>query len=171
LLRENLLVESTCTLCGDPNAYIGMNSCECPNPKCRFFSQHQADDIAATQKIKSDDDDGGYVRMPIPSFNDAWKFTNEIFQDGTGGMHPHFEDMCQSFIDDLEEKGEDTWVVDELEQKVRDVQEGWEAYDTGGIDALSDVGPYAAPEQIEDEALEALEAVYKAMGLPTNVRH
>jgi len=48
LIHEALLVEATCTSCGDPNAYVGLYSCECPNRKCKFFSQRQADDIEAT---------------------------------------------------------------------------------------------------------------------------
>ena len=47
-LREivgRLIAEAACTACGDPNAYVGLNSCECPNPKCEFFSQRQADDV------------------------------------------------------------------------------------------------------------------------------
>ena len=44
IIKEALLVEAPCTSCGDPNAYVGFNSCECPNPKCRFFSQRQFDD-------------------------------------------------------------------------------------------------------------------------------
>lgn len=51
LIREQLhrLIESKCSACGDPNAYIGAGTvCECPNPQCRFFTQRQYDDIQAT---------------------------------------------------------------------------------------------------------------------------
>ena len=46
IIKEALLVEAPCTSCGDPNAYVGFNSCECPNPACEFFSTQQAHDTA-----------------------------------------------------------------------------------------------------------------------------
>jgi len=54
IIKEQLglLVEAPCTSCGNPNAYIGFNSCECPNPKCRFFSQRQADDVRPKATVK-----------------------------------------------------------------------------------------------------------------------
>lgn len=44
-LRQ-LILEERCPYCNDPKAYVGLNDVECPNPKCKAFSQRQADDVA-----------------------------------------------------------------------------------------------------------------------------
>jgi hypothetical protein len=46
-INEWLLREVKCPSCGDANAYVGLGpgSVECPNKKCRHFSQRQHDDI------------------------------------------------------------------------------------------------------------------------------
>jgi len=46
-----LLFESSCPSCGDPNAYQGLNSCECPNSKCKFFTQRQLDDEVKAGRV------------------------------------------------------------------------------------------------------------------------
>ena len=64
ILSEKFLVEAVCTSCGDPNAYVGFNSVECPNDECKFFSRRQLDDMLAA----------GKRQRPLPSlpkFNDA----------------------------------------------------------------------------------------------------
>lgn len=38
LLRETLLLEEKCPLCGTDGAYIGLNDVECPNPNCDRFT-------------------------------------------------------------------------------------------------------------------------------------
>jgi hypothetical protein len=45
LIYESLLVETTCPFCGDNEAYVGFNSVECPNHKCKAFSRQQASDV------------------------------------------------------------------------------------------------------------------------------
>ncbi len=44
-LRQ-LILEEKCPYCNDPHAYVGMSEVECPNPRCKAFSQRQADDVA-----------------------------------------------------------------------------------------------------------------------------
>lgn len=36
VIRESLITETACPECGNPNAYVGFTSVECPNRKCRF---------------------------------------------------------------------------------------------------------------------------------------
>jgi len=43
-LRQ-LILEETCPFCGGSKAYVGLNDVECPNRKCKAFSQRQADDV------------------------------------------------------------------------------------------------------------------------------
>ncbi len=42
---RRLLTEEKCPGCGDMKAYVGMRDVECPNKKCKFFSQRQYDDV------------------------------------------------------------------------------------------------------------------------------
>jgi len=59
-LRQ-LILEEKCPYCGDPKAYVGMRDVECPNKKCKGFSQRQADDMTPkhlepkNRKIKRSD--------------------------------------------------------------------------------------------------------------------
>jgi hypothetical protein len=45
---RSLLKEAVCPECGNKQAYIGMNSVECPQKGCSHFSQRQADDVGIT---------------------------------------------------------------------------------------------------------------------------
>ena len=58
---RKILAEAPCTSCGDPNAYVGFNSCECPNPSCSHFSQRQADDVKPPNALVIDDHLEGMV--------------------------------------------------------------------------------------------------------------
>ena len=40
---KELLREAVCPFCGDPDAYVGLSDVECPNKRCRKFSQKQKD--------------------------------------------------------------------------------------------------------------------------------
>jgi hypothetical protein len=37
IIKECLLLEEKCPLCGTDGAYVGLNDVECPNPKCQRF--------------------------------------------------------------------------------------------------------------------------------------
>jgi len=75
IIKEQLglLVEAPCTSCGDPKAYVGFNSCECPNPKCRFFSQQQADEVRPKPPAQAKPVSKHYVPGGVsdPDFNEA----------------------------------------------------------------------------------------------------
>lgn len=69
LVREQLqrLVESKCSACGDPNAYIGAGTvCECPNPQCRFFTQRQYDDVNGTSSTATKPQANGNIFFNNP---------------------------------------------------------------------------------------------------------
>src|SRR5437870_3598448 len=46
----NLLVEAKCPSCGDPNAYVGFSSVECPNPNCKNYKASESHDQSAEVK-------------------------------------------------------------------------------------------------------------------------
>jgi len=72
-LRQ-LILEEKCPYCGNPKAYVGMRDVECPNKKCKGFSQRQADDTTPKHTQKrlaieldhTDDDAMGPDGMDIP---------------------------------------------------------------------------------------------------------
>ena len=68
VLRENCsLLEAKCPLCGDPDAYHGLTTIECPNERCSKFSQRQHDDVHGA---KVDDLHKPYFELLEQVFND-----------------------------------------------------------------------------------------------------
>ena len=55
LIRESLLAESVCPSCGNKDAYVGMNSVECPDKNCTHFSQKQLDSIKVSPALGEND--------------------------------------------------------------------------------------------------------------------
>ena len=42
---RSILRETLCPVCRGPDAYVGLNDVECPNPSCPKFSQEQANAV------------------------------------------------------------------------------------------------------------------------------
>ena len=43
LIRESLLLETDCPVCGSDGAYVGLNDVECSNPRCDHYDVKVAD--------------------------------------------------------------------------------------------------------------------------------
>lgn len=97
----------------------------------------------------------------VPSYRDAYGIVYDMVDAAPGATTPALHDLCA----ELKAAGTDT---DELIAAIADAQEVWEAYETGGIEALEDLGAYAAPEQANDKVFEELEQLYTSLGLPVN---
>ena len=73
LIHETLLLEVACPECGNPNAYIGLSRVECPNRKCSFFSQKQADDFGEDPRLKKLLDYAGLWGLDAENGEITWK--------------------------------------------------------------------------------------------------
>ena len=61
------MTDDTCPVCGHPGAYIGLgqHDVECPNPKCRCYSDRQRelwDEEIGEEEDETTDPGGGLIR-------------------------------------------------------------------------------------------------------------
>lgn len=142
---------SICTSCKNPNAYLGYNEVECPNPQCRFFSQNWANELEAkkpkqptTKKNIWNQIDpeckkviehvGNYYFLVHPYY---FKINNNTWLITTGSLNYCVDDMSAYFSNS----------INTIDKYIIDVK-GNVMFDNSDLDKLLDYYPHKKSRDI-----------------------
>jgi len=103
------LNEVDCPRCNDPNAYVGMNDVECPNPDCTSYNPgvpaglggegQGGSDVFSDYDIDTMNEwvhtcgNAGYSQDDLERAQDGWNDVKEIFDRNDIMTPPELEDL------------------------------------------------------------------------------